>query len=143
MLLGEYQNTVDNKGRIIIPSRFREELGHRFILTKGLDHCLIIYSMEEWKRFEDKLKSLPIASKEARSFVRYFFSGAVECEADKQGRMNIPPHLREYARIEKDLVTIGVSDRVEIWSRQEWEAYQDSEAMGNDDIADKMAQFGI
>lgn len=143
MLLGEYQNTIDNKGRIIIPSRFREELGHRFILTKGLDHCLIIYSMEEWKRFEDKLKSLPIASKEARSFVRYFFSGAVECEADKQGRMNIPPHLREYARIEKDLVTIGVSDRVEIWSRQEWEAYQDSEAMGNDDIADKMAQFGI
>lgn len=143
MLLGEYQNTIDNKGRIIIPSRFREELGHRFILTKGLDHCLIIYSMEEWKRFEDKLKSLPIASKEARSFVRYFFSGAVECEADKQGRMNIPPHLREYARIEKDLVTIGVSDRVEIWSRQEWEVYQDSEAMGNDDIADKMAQFGI
>ena len=143
MLLGEYQNTIDNKGRIIIPSRFREELGHRFILTKGLDHCLIIYSMEEWKRFEDKLKNLPIASKEARSFVRYFFSGAVECEADKQGRMNIPPHLRDYARIEKDLVTIGVSDRVEIWSRQEWEAYQDSEAMGNDDIADKMAQFGI
>lgn len=143
MLLGEFQNTIDNKGRIIIPSKFRDELGFKFILTKGLDHCLIIYSLDEWKRFEDKLKNLPVASKEARSFVRYFFSGAVECESDKQGRLNIPQHLREYAKIEKDLVTIGVSDRVEIWSRQEWETYRDSEDLDSDLMAEKMAQFGI
>lgn len=142
MFIGEYQHSIDAKGRIIVPSKFREELGYRLIMTKGLDNCLFLYSMEEWKKFEDKLVNLPIASKEARAFVRYFFSGAVECEIDKQGRLTIPPHLRDHARIGKELVTIGVMSRVEVWSRQEWEQY-DSSSLGYDEIAEKMAELGI
>ncbi|MCI5898197.1 MAG: division/cell wall cluster transcriptional repressor MraZ [Anaerovoracaceae bacterium] len=142
MFIGEYQNSIDAKGRIIVPAKFREELGYKFILTKGLDNCLFIYSMEEWKKFEDKLKSLPVSSKEARAFVRYFFSSAVECEIDKQGRMTIPPILREHANITKDLVTIGVMSRVEIWSRESWNAYTD-DSMNYDEIAEKMAELGI
>ena len=142
MFIGEYQHSIDAKGRIIIPSRFRDELGFRFILTKGLDNCLFLYSMDEWKKFEEKLTTLPVASKEARAFVRYFFSGAVDCEADKQGRPTIPPHLRDHAKIDKDLVTIGVMSRIEVWSRQEWERYG-NDHLGYDEIAEKMAELGI
>ncbi len=142
MFIGEYQHTIDAKGRIIIPSKFREELGYRFIMTKGLDNCLFLYSTEEWKKFEDKLVNLPVTSKDARAFVRYFFSGAVECEIDKQGRLSIPPTLREHARIDKDLVTIGVMTRVEVWSREEWEHYG-SNSLSYDEIAEKMAELGI
>jgi MraZ protein len=142
MFIGEYQHSIDAKGRIIIPSKFRDELGYKFILTKGLDNCLFLYSIEEWKRFEDKLTTLPVASKEARAFVRYFFSGAVECEIDKQGRLTIPPHLREHGKIDKELVTIGVMSRIEVWSKQEWARYG-SDNLGYDEIADKMAELGI
>lgn len=143
MFIGEYQHSIDAKGRIIVPSKFREELGSNFILTKGLDDCLFIYSMNEWKNFEDKLKNLPVASKEARAFVRHFFSGAVECEIDKQGRLTIPQNLREHAKIDKELVTIGVLTRVEIWSKQQWERYNEGADLSYDDIAEKMAELGI
>ncbi len=142
MFIGEYQHTIDAKGRIIIPSKFREELGYRFIMTKGLDNCLFLYSTEEWEKFEDKLISLPVASKDARAFVRYFFSGAVECEIDKQGRLSIPPTLREHARIDKDLVTIGVMSRVEVWSKEEWVDYGIN-SLSYDEISEKMAELGI
>ena len=95
MLLGEYKHNVDAKGRVSVPSKFRGDLGQSFVVTKGLDNCLYLYSKDEWKKFEDKLKNLPITSQEARSFVRFFFAGASECEADKQGRINIPQNLRE------------------------------------------------
>jgi MraZ protein len=143
MFIGEYQHSIDAKSRIIVPSKFRDDLGNRFILTKGLDNCLFIFSMEEWSKFEEKLKNLPVASKEARAFVRYFFSGAIECETDKQGRLTIPQNLREYAKIEKELVAIGVLSRVEIWSRQEWERYEAGNDLGDDGIAEKMAELGI
>ena len=143
MLIGEYQHSIDAKSRIIVPSKFRDELGNKFILTKGLDNCLFIFSMEEWSKFEEKLKSLPVASKDARAFVRYFFAGAVECEIDRQGRLIIPQNLREHAKIEKELVAIGVLSRVEIWSRQEWEKYSNGEDLGYDEIAEKMAELGI
>lgn len=143
MFIGEYQHSIDAKSRIIVPSKFRDELGYKFILTKGLDNCLFIFSMEEWAKFEEKLKSLPVASKEARAFVRYFFSGAVECETDKQGRLTIPQNLREHAKIEKELVAIGVLSRVEIWSKKEWENYSTGENLGYDEIAEKMAELGI
>lgn len=142
MFIGEYQHSIDAKGRIIVPSKFRDELGYRFIMTKGLDDCLFIYSLEEWKKFEDKLTNLPIASKEARAFVRYFFSGAIECEIDKQGRLTIPQNLREHAKIGKELVTIGVMSRVEVWSKQEWVDYG-NKGLGYDEIAEKMAELGI
>lgn len=142
MFIGEYQHSIDAKGRIIIPSKFRDELGLKFILTKGLDNCLFIFSREEWKKFEDKLVNLPVASKDARAFVRYFFSSAVECEIDKQGRLTIPQNLKDHAKIEKDLVTIGVMSRIEIWSRQEWQNYGDDN-LSYDEIAEKMAELGI
>jgi len=143
MLIGIYQHSIDTKSRIIVPSKFREELGYKFILTKGLDNCLFIYSLAEWEKFEDRIKDLPIGSKDARTFVRYFFSSAVECEIDKQGRLTIPQNLREYAKIEKDLVTIGVHSRVEIWSRQEWENYNSEADLSDNGIAEKMAALGI
>jgi len=142
MFIGEYQHSIDAKGRVIVPSKFRDELGCRFILTKGLDNCLFIFSQEEWKKFEDKLTNLPVASKDARAFVRYFFSSAVECEIDKQGRMTIPQNLKEHAKIEREVVTIGVMSRVEIWSKPQWLNYGD-ENLSYDEIAEKMAELGI
>ena len=142
MFIGEYHHSIDAKGRIIIPSKFREGLGYKFIMTKGLDNCLFIYPWEEWKKFEEKLMSLPMASKDARAFERYFFSSAVDCEIDKQGRLTIPPHLREHAKIDKELVTIGVMSRIEVWSKQEWINYGNSN-LSYDDIAERMAELGI
>ena len=114
MFMGEYNHTIDAKGRLIIPSKFREILGDAFVVTKGLDGCLFVYDNEEWKRFEEKLRSLPITNKEARQFVRFFLAGATEAEVDKQGRILIPNVLREFAEITKDVVLVGVGSRIEI-----------------------------
>src|SRR5699024_1745093 len=114
---------VDTKGRIIVPSKFREELGESCVVTRGLDKCLFAYPTDEWKILEGKLKKLPLTKKDARAFTRFFFSGAVECEVDKQGRINIPKTLRTYASLEKECVVIGVSNRVEFWAVEQWEDY--------------------
>jgi len=143
MFIGEFQHSIDSKGRLIIPSKFREGLGDSFVLTKGLDDCLFVYPLNEWKNFEEKLKSLPVSSKDARAFVRFFFSGATECELDKQGRILLPANLREHSKIEKDAVIIGVSTRVEIWSKEKWGKYNSDTNMGYDAIAEKMAELGI
>ncbi len=143
MFIGEYNHTIDGKGRLIIPSKFREELGFKFILTKGLDNSLFIYPLSEWKIFEEKLKKLPLTSKDARMFVRHFFSGAIECDIDKQGRITIPQNLRDHALVDKEVVTIGVSTRVEVWSKEEWEKYNNDADLSYDDIAEKMAELGI
>lgn len=143
MLLGEYSHTLDAKGRIIIPSKFREDLGESFIVTKGLDNCLFAYSKKEWNQFEEKLKALPITNITTRNFVRFFFSGATECEVDKQGRINLPQNLREYASLEKEITIIGVATRVEIWNSQKWEQYTSPEKMDVDKIADQMSNLGI
>ncbi|MGE5329201.1 MAG: division/cell wall cluster transcriptional repressor MraZ [Deltaproteobacteria bacterium] len=142
MFIGEYQHTIDLKSRIIMPSKFREGLGEKFIVTKGLDNCLFVYSLEEWTNFENKLRTLPIADKAAREFIRFFFSGAAECEVDKQGRILIPSNLREFAKLDKEIVITGVSTRIEIWSKENWEAYNNS-GMDADEIAEKMSQLGI
>lgn len=142
MFIGEYQHAIDNKNRMIIPSKFREELGAKFVITKGLDGCLYAYTMEEWKIMEDKLKKLPLTSKDARAFVRFFFSGANEVEPDKQGRVLIPQNLLEYAAIEKEIVSIGVSTRIEIWSKARWDEYNNSD-VNFDEIAEKMSELGI
>ena len=118
MLLGEYSHTLDLKGRVIIPAKFREDLGNSFIVTKGLDNSLFVYSKEEWQKFEEKLKALPMTNVATRNFVRFFFSGATECELDKQGRINLPQNLIEYASLNKDICIIGVSTRVEIWDME-------------------------
>lgn len=143
MLLGEYRHNVDAKGRVSVPSKFRGDLGQSFVVTKGLDNCLYLYSKDEWKKFEDKLKNLPITSQEARSFVRFFFAGASECEVDKQGRINIPQNLREYARIQKDVVIVGVSTRAEIWNSENWDKYTSSDSLDVSKIASQMSSLGI
>lgn len=134
---------MDPKGRVFIPSRFREGLGDRFITTKGLEQCLFVYSSSEWDSIEAKLKSLPFTDKDVRAFVRFFFAGAAECGADKQGRVLLPQNLREYANLEKDVCIIGVSSRVEIWDSTSWESYCTDENTNPDNIAGKMAQLGI
>lgn len=143
MFIGEYQHNIDAKGRMIIPSKFREELGISFVVTKGLDNCLFVYSKSEWSNLEAKLKNLPFTNKDARTFVRFFFSGATECEIDKQGRILIPANLRAYASLEKDVVVIGVSTRVEIWSKDKWEEYNSNDNISPDKIAEKMEFLGI
>ena len=143
LFYGEYQHSLDAKGRMIVPSKFREGLGEKFILTKGLDECLFAYSLEEWSNLEQKLKTLPFTDKDVRAFVRFFFAGATECELDKQGRILIPQNLRDYAKLEKELYIIGVSTRVEIWEKNKWEEYCKGDNMSPDKIAEKMAMLGI
>ncbi|NMO94786.1 division/cell wall cluster transcriptional repressor MraZ [Paenibacillus lemnae] len=143
MFMGEFQHNIDDKGRVIIPAKFRELLGSSFIVTRGLDQCLFVYPREEWAIMEQKLKSLPLMKSDARAFTRFFFSGASECEWDKQGRVNLPVNLREFAKLDKECVIIGVSSRVEIWSKDKWnEYYQQSEEAFND-IAEKLVDFDV
>ena len=141
MFMGEYNHTIDPKGRVIIPSKFRETLGDEFVVTKGLDGCLFVYDTKEWNVFEEKLKSLPITNKDARQFVRFFLAGAATVEVDKQGRVLIPGVLRDFAVLEKDVVLIGVASRVEIWSKERWDGTSNYEDM--EEIAEHMADLGL
>ncbi|NLX90100.1 MAG: division/cell wall cluster transcriptional repressor MraZ [Firmicutes bacterium] len=141
MLIGEFNHTLDNKGRVIVPSRFREELQDRFIITRGLDSCLFAYPMEEWNNLERKLKTMPFTRAEARAFMRLFFSGASEVELDKQGRILIPPILREHAELNKEVTFIGVSNRAEIWSKEKWEEYSNKSNLSYEQVAEKMIDF--
>ena len=141
MFMGEYNHTIDAKGRLIIPSKFREALGSEFVLTKGLDGCLFVFPMKEWEAFEEKLRSLPLIDKNARKFSRFFLAGASTCELDKQGRILLPANLREYAGIDKEVVSVGVYSRVEIWSKDRYLENSDFDDM--DEIADHMAELGI
>ena len=143
MFIGEYNHTLDPKNRVIMPSKFREKLGDSFVMTKGLDNCLFIYSSQDWSIVEDKLKSLPMTNKDARAFVRFFFAGACECDLDKQGKMVIPNYLKEHANIDKELVIIGVSTRIEIWSKEEWNKFNNDANISYEDVAEKMSQLGI
>ena len=143
MFMGEYQHSIDEKGRMIIPSKFRDELGSEFILTRGLDQCVFGYPLNEWKVIEDKLKTLPFTKKDARAFTRFFFSGAAECQLDKQGRVNIASPLRDYAKLEKDCVVIGVSNRIEIWSKSIWEEYFSKSEDSFGEIAESLMDFDL
>ena len=141
MFMGEYEHSVDSKGRLIIPARFREELGEGFVMTKGLDGCLFVYPAEEWHKLETKIHETPMTTKDARKFMRFFFAGAAICEIDKQGRTLIPPSLRAYAGLSKDVVLAGVSTRIEIWDKKLWDETNSYEDM--DEVAEHMADLGI
>ncbi|PLT28087.1 division/cell wall cluster transcriptional repressor MraZ [Peribacillus deserti] len=143
MFMGEYHHNIDNKGRIIVPAKFRDGLGEEFVLTRGLDQCLFGYPLDEWKQLEEKLKALPLTKKDARAFTRFFFSGASECELDKQGRINIPTPLTAYAQLEKECVVLGVSNRIEIWSKPLWEDYFTNSEDSFAEIAENMIGFDI
>lgn len=143
MLIGEYEHSLDVKGRLIMPAKLREDMGEKFIITKGLDGCLFGFSQNEWSNFEEKLKTLPLTNKNARDFVRFFLSGAIECEIDKQGRFLIASNLREYANMEKDVAIIGVGTRLEIWNKDKWKEYNSEENISADEIAENMTMLGI
>ncbi|NMB19878.1 MAG: division/cell wall cluster transcriptional repressor MraZ [Firmicutes bacterium] len=143
MFMGEYQHGLDAKGRLIIPAKFRQELGAGAVLTRGLDNCLFLFPQEEWGILEAKLKTLPLTKHDARQFVRFLFSGATECEMDKQGRIILPQNLRDFAAIDKDVVVIGVSSRVEIWSKERWEDYVNVAEESFEEIAENIVDLGI
>ncbi len=143
MFMGEYQHTIDEKGRLIIPSKFREELGDNFIITRGLDQCIFVYPLTEWQIIEQKLKALPFTKKDARAFTRFFFSGASECQLDKQGRVSITSPLRQYAVLEKECTVIGVSNRIEIWSRDQWSSYYEESETSFGEIAESLLDFDM
>lgn len=141
MFMGEYSHSIDTKGRLIMPSKFRDMLGEEFVVTKGLDGCLFVYDQNEWTAFEEKLKALPITNKDARKFVRFFLAGAAEVAVDKQGRILLPAVLREFAEITTDAVLVGVGSRIEIWSKDRWDGISEYDDM--DDIAEHMADLGL
>ncbi|MBK3494496.1 division/cell wall cluster transcriptional repressor MraZ [Viridibacillus sp. YIM B01967] len=143
MFMGEYQHSIDAKGRLIIPAKFREHLAEGFVITRGLDNCLFGYPILEWRKLEEKLKQLPVTKKDARAFTRFFFSGATEVEVDKQGRINIPSNLLTHANVQKDCVVLGVSNRIEIWSKEAWQNYFAESEESFNDIAENMIDFDI
>ena len=143
MFMGEYNHTIDAKGRLIVPAKFREILGDNFIVTKGLDGCLFVYPNDEWTRFEEKLKSLPLTNKNARQFTRFFLAGAAACEVDKQGRILLPQVLSEFASLEKDVVLVGVASRIEIWSRERWDESMNTYDGDMDEVAENMESLGF
>ena len=143
MFMGEYSHTIDAKGRIIVPAKFRESLGDNIVVTKGLDNCLFVYTSEDWRKFEEKLRTLPLTNKDARKFTRFFLAGGAEMEIDKQGRILIPSVLREFAALEKDVVLVGVGSRIEIWDKARW---NESISIYDDDmeeVAENMESLGF
>lgn len=138
MFIGEYHHSIDEKNRLIIPSKFRDELGEKFIITRGIENCLFVYSMESWNKITEKLETLPFTKKDARAFVRFFLSGATVAEFDKQGRVNITSPLTTYANLKKECVIIGTGDRLEIWSLEDWNAFFDSASLNMLDIAENL-----
>ena len=141
MFMGEYNHSIDTKGRVTVPVKFREQLGESFIVTKGLDGCLWVFASAQWEEFSGKLRQLPVANKDARKFSRFFLAGASEAETDKMGRILIPQVLRDYAKLEKDVTLVGTGNRVEIWDKALWESCSTFEDM--DEIAEHMGEWGF
>lgn len=136
---GEYNHSIDAKGRVIIPAKFREKLGDSFVVTKGLDGCLFVFTNEDWESFAEKLQKFPLTNKEARKFTRFFLAGAADVETDKQGRILLPQNLREFAHLEKDVVLVGVSGRCEIWDKDTWTKSMEFDDV--DEIAEHMSDM--
>lgn len=143
MFIGTYQNSIDAKYRMIVPAKFREELGYKVVLTLGIDNCLYLYPMSEWEKFVEKLSKLPISDPKARKFSRSFTGNAEECEVDRQGRLTIPQNLREQVNITKELATVGCVNKIEIWSRSEYLDDEEDVQMTNAEIAEGMIEYGI
>ena len=147
MFVGKYNNSIDSKSRVIVPAKFRDELEGRCIIAKSLDRCLTIYPLAQWEKFvEEKLEILPAGNPQARKLKRHFYSSAAECDVDKQGRLTIPQELKEYAGIEKELITVGSDKTIEVWSREHWEDELDpdtGELMNASKVAESMEQYGF
>lgn len=142
MFYGEYFHSIDRKGRLILPAKFRETAKSHFIekffVTRGLDKCLFMLSEEEWRSQENKLKSMPFTKQQSRTFNRLYFSGAVEVVFDSQGRILLPQNLKDYAEIKKDVVIVGVSSRIEIWARDKWNEFYGNSRQSYEEIAETL-----
>lgn len=143
VLIGEYQHTIDTKGRMIIPAKFREDLGFSFIITRGLDGCLSGYPASQWEQLQEKLSRLPQSKKDSRAFTRFFYSAATEVEVDKQGRINIPQTLRTFANLEKNCRVVGVSSHIEIWSEERWLSFAEEAEESFEELAENMIDFNF
>lgn len=138
MFMGKFKHSIDAKGRLIIPAKFRDQLNGHFVVTRGLDGCLFGYPMAEWQQMEEKLRTLPLTKRDARAFVRFLYSAATECDIDKQGRINIPDTLCSHADLTKKCVIVGVSNRIEIWSEERWQQFTSTTANDFDEIAEDL-----
>lgn len=143
MFFGEYQHSLDAKGRLIMPAKFRTELGPKFYLTRGLDGCLFGYTAQGWELLQAKLQTLPLARKEARTFMRFFYAAALECEFDKQGRIKLSPTLIDYAALDDKCMIIGVANRIEIWSNERWQEQNAAALTKFDELAEDLLDFGL
>lgn len=143
MFIGEYTHSVDQKGRIAVPAKFRLELTRGAVITRGLDNCLFIYTKKEWQKLADKMTTMPIGQKNSRAFARLMLAGAMDVELDVQGRVVIPEYLRKFAAIQKQAVVAGLYNRIEIWDEFKWQAYKTSTEKNSEDIAEKMGELGV
>ena len=143
MFIGEYKHSLDSKGRIALPVKFRQKVETGAIITKGLDHCLFIFTLKDWEVLAQKLITLPLVQANSRAFVRLMVAGAMDVELDKQGRILIPDYLREYAGLQKETVIAGVYNRIEVWNSQSWKEYKSKTESSSDEIAEKLGELGI
>jgi MraZ protein len=143
MFIGEYSATIDDKGRISIPAKFRTQLKQKVVVTRGLDNSLFLYTLDEWKKLAEKLASLPISTANTRAFSRLMLAGAMDCEIDKQGRIILPAYLKEFAKIKKKLTFAGLYNRVEIWSEEAWEKYKQATEKESNNIAEALGDLGV
>jgi len=143
MFIGEYQHNLDDKGRLAVPVKFREVFGHGAVVTRGLDHCLFIYPVEEWNQLATKLAALPIAQANTRAFARLMLAGAMDCDIDKQGRISMPEYLREYAGIKKAVVVAGLYNRLEVWDETAWKKYKTTTEQESNSIAEALGELGV
>ncbi len=143
MFIGEYTHNIDDKGRLAIPAKFREELGHGAVVTRGLDNCLFIYTVDEWKKLAEKLAALPISKANTRAFARLMLAGAMDCEVDKQGRVILPEYLRKFAKMKKKVVVAGLLNRLEVWDEATWNKYKTTTEKDSADIAEALGELGV
>lgn len=141
MFIGEYQHNLDAKGRLTLPSKFRDDLGDEFFITKGMDSCLFVFPQKEWDKIDEKINGLQLSRKESRGLARLFYAGAINVSLDKMGRVLLPQSLRGYAKLEKEAIIIGVSSRVEIWDKEAWETYNDDDNLNYDILTEKMTDI--
>lgn len=143
MFIGEYQHTIDDKGRVAVPVKFRATLGERAIVTRGLDRCLFIFSAAEWEELAQKLVALPMAQANSRAFTRLMLAGAMEVDLDSQGRVLVPDYLRMYAHLKKQIIVAGLYNRIELWDETAWQKYKTQTESDSDEIAERLSELGI
>ena len=143
MFIGEYQATIDEKGRISVPAKFRTQLKAKVVVTRGLDNSLFLYGLDEWEKLAEKLASLPISTANTRAFSRLMLAGAMDCEVDKQGRIMLPGYLKEFAKIDKKIIFAGLYNRIEVWSEELWNVYKAQTEQESNNIAEQLGTLGV